>query len=93
MVSKSNLYSNIVKLSEEFLGPAGERFIRRQVETHLGIRPEDIKPKHLPQLVDWTRLMLAVITEDTRVVDDFANRLLKLSGNHTSQTPTSNIRR
>lgn len=92
-MAKADLYSRMVKLCEEFLGPAGERFIRRQVETHLSIRPEDIKPKHLPQLVDWTKLMLAVITDDSKIVEDFSNRMLMLADNYSAPTPTSNLRR
>lgn len=89
MANNSDLYKKIVKISEEFLGPAGERFIRRQVETHLSIRPEDIKPQHLPELVEWTRLMFAVITDDSKIIDDFTNRLLGLANNRPTTSVSS----
>jgi hypothetical protein len=93
MAAKSKLYTDIVKISEEFLGPAGERFIRRQVETHFAIQPEEIQPKHLPELVEWSRLMLAVITSDTNIVDSFTSRLLKLAGSKPTKSSVSNLRR
>lgn len=86
MSKGQNLYTQVVEVSEEFLGPAGERFIRRQVETHLAITPESIKPQHLPELVEWLRLMFNMITNDAAIVDDFANKLLKLSKNHSAKS-------
>lgn len=79
-LAKQQLYTQLVRVSEEFLGPAGERFIERQIKTHLSINPEDIQPKDIPQLVDWMRLMFAMITNDPKVVDEFAGRLSKLAG-------------
>lgn len=92
MVSGHKLYPKVVEVSEEFLGPAGERFIRRQVETHLSIKPENITAQHLPQLVEWMRLMFAMLTNDTKVVDDFSNRLLDLAHSPTPKT-TPSLRR
>jgi hypothetical protein len=68
-------------VSEEFLGPAGERFMRRQISTHLGIDPEDLSKKHLPQLVDWSRLAFAMLTDDEKEVRSFTQSLLELSKN------------
>lgn len=81
MSSTQKLYDQIIRISEEFLGPAGERFMRRQIEAHLTVRPEDIEPKHIPKLVDWVQLMFAMITDDTKIVNDFTNQLLGLAKN------------
>lgn len=91
-MSGHKLYSRVVEVSEEFLGPAGERFIRRQVETHLAIKPENITSQHLPQLVEWMRLMFAMLTSDQKVVDDFSGRLLDLANSPAPQS-TPSIRR
>lgn len=74
-----SLYSKVVKVSEDFLGPAGERFIRRQIVTHLNIEPENLEGKHLAELVEWIRLASAVITRDIDQVDAFVERLRELS--------------
>jgi hypothetical protein len=63
-VPNQDLYKKAVKVSEEYLGPAGERFIRRQITTHLLIEPEQLKKQDLPQLAEWpllheTHVMLA----------------------------------
>lgn len=85
------LYDKVVNISEEFLGPAGERFIRRQIETHLEIVPENIQVKHLSKLVDWTRLTFTMVTSDSRVVNDFASKLSDLvnSGSKKVASTTS----
>ena len=90
MSQKENLYKQIVKVSEEFLGPAGERFVQRQIETHLAIQPQKIETKHLPELVDWIKLTFTMITNDAQMVNDFANRILMLmSKQHSKSTSHS----
>jgi hypothetical protein len=84
MSPNKNLYDEIIQVSENFLGPAGERFIRRQIITHLGIEPEQLQKKHLPELVDWLRLALAVLSSDTSHVKDFGNQVLALGNKKNS---------
>jgi hypothetical protein len=86
MSQKEDLYTQIVKVSEEFLGPAGERFVSRQIETHLSIQPQAIQPKHLPELVEWIRLTFTMITNDSKMVNDFANGVLHLTSNQHSKS-------
>lgn len=74
----TSLYQAAIKVSNEYLGPAGERFLRRQISTHLGIEPEKLAKKDLKALVDWVRLTFALLTDDTEQVNDFAERLLRL---------------
>jgi hypothetical protein len=76
---RASLYDQVVEISTDFLGPAGERFMRRQINTHLLIEPEELKPPHLSQLVGWVRLTFAMLTDDSEHVDAFADRLLALS--------------
>ena len=73
-----SLYAKAVKVSEEYLGPAGERFLRRQIDTHLGIEPEMLKRQHLPKLTKWTELAFALLTSDHYEVTAFTDNLLSL---------------
>lgn len=75
---KSILYDRIVELSQEYLGPAGERFMRRQISTHIGIEPEAIRKKHLPELVNWVGLTFAMLTNNRNEVDNFTDGLMAL---------------
>lgn len=78
MAQDVSIYSAAVDVSKEFLGPAGERFMRRQINTHLSIEPEELQPHHLQELVSWVRLTFAVLTNDSQLVENFSARLLSL---------------
>jgi hypothetical protein len=80
----TTLYNETVRICEEYLGPAGERFIRRQISTHLGITPESLSKRNLPKLVNWAAMAFALLTSDSRDVEAFTNDLLALS------SPTNN---
>lgn len=72
---KKTIYQKIIAISEEYLGPAGERFMRRQIKTHLDIEPEKISKKHLDELANWAGLTFAVITNNAAEVDEFKKKL------------------
>ena len=80
--TSTTLYSKAVKVSEEYLGPAGERFIRRQISTHLGIEPEALSGRHVPQLVNWVGIAFALLTKNTQDIQGFRQGLLELSSDH-----------
>lgn len=79
MPRNDSLFREVVNVSIDYLGPAGERFVRRQISTHLNKDPEKITPKDLNQLIDWIRLAFALITENKLLVDEFSSRLDALS--------------
>ncbi len=82
--AKTSLYSQVVEITQDYLGPAAERFINRQIETHIGKKPEDLTPNDLEKLVDWIKIAIALLTEDGETVDAFSNALLKLAKKHRS---------
>lgn len=79
MTKNKSLYSRAVAISTEFLGPAGERFLQRQISTHLHIKPDELQQKDLLELVDWVRLAVSLLTDDEELVDDFTSKLLQLT--------------
>ncbi len=81
MVAKNNLYDQAVLVSEEYLGPAGERFIRRQITTHLKIEPESLEKKNLPKLVNWSSIAFALLTSNQDDLDAFTQDLKSLAVN------------
>ena len=87
--SNTGLYGSVVAVSEDFLGPAGERFIRRQITTHLDIEPEKLRQNQLPELIDWVRITFNVLTSDKTLVEDFVGRLQALSKNLAKKKATT----
>jgi hypothetical protein len=77
-----SLYKQAVDISEEYLGPAAERFIRRQISTHLNIKPEKLNHKDIPKLVKWVSLAFALLSNNVDDHDEYTQSLLRLkSGN------------
>lgn len=78
-MSQNTLYKQAVEVSEEYLGPAGERFIRRQISMHLGIEPEELHRNDLDKLINWAGLAFALITDNSREVKSFRRDLSSIS--------------
>lgn len=84
MVKNTSLYGQAVSICEDYLGPAGERFLQRQIRTHLNIEPETLKQKDIYTLVDWACLSFALLTDKPAEVEAFADNLLMLTNRHES---------
>lgn len=78
MSATTTLYRQTVQVTEEYLGPAGERFIRRQISTHLNIEPEALDKRTLSQLIDWSSIAFALVTNNSRDIDAFTRDLKAL---------------
>lgn len=76
---KLTTYQKVIAVCEEYLGPAGERFIRRQIKTHLNIEPEKISKSHLHELANWSSLTFAVLTSNADEVEEFAKKLSSIA--------------
>jgi hypothetical protein len=75
-----DLYKSVVKITNEYLGPAAERFIDRQVRNHLHKEPENLTKKDLTGLIDWVQVAMSLLSDDSKVVEEYVFRLKKLSG-------------
>lgn len=73
------LYEQIVQISEDYLGPAGQRFVDRQIVFHLNKYPQDLKKEDVPQLVEWVKVTLGLFADDANKVEECSNRILKLA--------------
>ncbi len=47
------LYDDAVKLAKEHIGPAGQKFIDRQISSHLNIEPAQLGLGNLEELAKW----------------------------------------
>lgn len=72
-------YTRIVRITHEYLGPAADRFIDRQVRNHLHKDPEKITEKDLLKLTDWIKLAVSLLTDDSEVVDEYIGQLVQLA--------------
>lgn len=75
----NDYYTQVVKATEQFLGPASTRFIDRQVELHLGKDPHDITLADVDQLRDTTAVAIGLLTHDKKVVSQVSEEFNKIT--------------
>ena len=85
MRDSNTIHQQIIAISRDYLGPASERFIDRQAKTHLNKSSEKITKGDLVKLVDWIRLSFALLTNDSRLVDEYIERLLEIPHGKTTK--------
>lgn len=73
------LYLQVTKVTEEYLGPAAERFVARQISFHFNKSPESLSSEDLPKLIEWSKVTFGLLTDDRSIVDEYARRLAKLA--------------
>ena len=83
MQQDAELYHKVVAITTDYLGPAAERFITRQIRTHLNKDPSELTEEDLAKLVDWLKVAIALLTEDGKMVQDFADSLMTLAKKST----------
>jgi hypothetical protein len=62
-------YRKVIDITEEFLGPAAERFVRRQIDFRLGKVPETIGRSDIPKLKETLGVALGLLIKDQKIVD------------------------
>jgi hypothetical protein len=77
-MSSTNLYDRITDITEEFLGPAAERFVTRQITFHLGKSPEELSQEDLPKLIQWTKVTFSLLTEDRVAIEEYIHKMEQL---------------
>jgi hypothetical protein len=83
---QNSLYDAAVQASVKYLGPAGERFLRRQIAMHLKIEPEKLSSRDLEKLISWMKLAFAMLTNNQNHVEAFVDDLCELVGKTTSKS-------
>lgn len=69
------LYDRVVRVTHVYLGPAADRFIARQVQNHLHKEPQALSDEDLGKLIDWIRVAVSLLTEDSELVEEYTTQL------------------
>ena len=84
-MSKTSLFDDVVTITYDYLGPAADRFVVRQIRNHLQKDPAELRHEDLSQLIDWIRLAMRLISSDTGVVDRYITDLEYLARTKTKR--------
>ena len=72
-------YDQVVRVTNVYLGPAAERFISRQIESHLQKPPSKLTKTDLLGLIDWIKVVVSLLSDDADIVEEYIGQLRKLA--------------
>jgi hypothetical protein len=75
----TTFYARVVKITYDYLGPAADRFVSRQVRNHLDKEPEELEKHELAGMIDWFSMAMAILSGDERVVHRYKADLQALA--------------
>jgi hypothetical protein len=78
---KKSIFDQVVAVTYDYLGPAADRFVAREVEAHLNKNPEDLTKADIVVLIDWCKLAIALMTDNEKDVDEYSRRLQAIANN------------
>lgn len=78
-MATQSLYDDVVTITYDYLGPAADRFVVRQIRNHLRKDPGELERKDLRQLIDWIQLAMRLISNDSQVIDHYMEDLETLA--------------
>lgn len=68
-------YDEILSVASDYLGPAADRFVSRQIRSHLHKEPQNLQKSDIPTLAIRIRSGLMVLTRDENLVEEAYQRL------------------
>jgi hypothetical protein len=87
------VYQRVLRISEDYLGPAAPRFLGRLVSGHLGKPATRISRHDLPDLIVWIRLAATLITDNEALINEYMQRLEQLSSSQADSDATGDDKR
>jgi pyridoxine 5'-phosphate synthase PdxJ len=71
----ASYYKEIVSITRDYLGPAAERFVDRQIRLHLEKDAKRLTPTDVIKLSHWTKTALNLLTHDKAQAAEAAARI------------------
>ncbi len=75
----TSLFSDVVDITYEYLGPAADRFVTRQIRSHLGKNPNELRKNDLKDLIVWIKIAMSLLANDDKVVNKYINDIKRLT--------------
>jgi hypothetical protein len=74
----SNSFSQLVDITEQYLGPAAERFLIRHVDFHCKKNVKDINIQDIAKLKSSLVISFGLLIKDKKTVEEFGEKLNNL---------------
>lgn len=82
----SELRDEVVKIINDYLGPASERFVDRNIRTHLEKEPEDLSSEDIFKMCSWMKISLSIISSDAQIAQEAVDRIIKATNVESVET-------
>ncbi|HSX16298.1 MAG TPA: hypothetical protein VLF40_05895 [Candidatus Saccharimonadales bacterium] len=89
----TSLYDEVVTITYDYLGPAADRFVVRQIRNHLQKDPGELQRRDLRQLIDWIQLAMRLISNDSDAIDQYIADLEALAQSKKPAAHGKKVRR
>jgi hypothetical protein len=70
-MANTSLFDDLVTITYDYLGPAADRFVVRQIRNLLDKDPAQLEQNDLRQLIDWIQIAMRLVTDDPLIVDRY----------------------
>jgi hypothetical protein len=88
--ARETLYEHVVRITHIYLGPAADRFIDRQVQNHIQKEPGKLTVDDLVVLIDWIKVAVSLLTDDSEIVEEYITQLQKLARQERKDNTSGN---
>ena len=79
MTSEKLYYDQILQIIKDYLGPAAERFLTRQINSHFRKNHDELDKGDIQPLAIRIRSGLLVLTRDEAIVEEAYHRIAALA--------------
>ncbi|HEX5456443.1 MAG TPA: hypothetical protein VFW77_03700 [Candidatus Saccharimonadales bacterium] len=79
MGNSYTLHERVIEITADYLGPASQRFVDRQIASHLGKAPKDLNRSDMSKLITWMEAAVSLLTKDKKLIKEYINKLNNLA--------------
>ena len=79
MVGQATFFDEVIKIAEDYFGPAAPRVMQRLAANHLHKDPNEVTRADIDHMLQWTTLAVSAVTEDKKIIDEFSKRIGSLT--------------
>jgi hypothetical protein len=76
----ATIYQQVIDITYEYLGPVSERFVARGVKSYIRKKPQDLTKTDVVKLAEWSKLAIAMLTDDKKIINNYNKSILALAG-------------
>lgn len=71
------LYDDVVNIAKQYLGPAAQKFVDRQISGHLSVDKSQLTAAHMEELAKWCYTSGKLLMDDAKA-QEFSRKIKAL---------------